>query len=72
MNTSPKIRLKRSLTPGSVPALEQLTYGELAINHFDGTVFVRQDTEGVGIATRVVTVGAGRSIGNTFFVYCRR
>lgn len=68
MNTSPKIRLKRSLTPGSVPALEQLTYGELAINHFDGTVFVRQDTEGVGIATRVVTVGAGRSIGNTFFV----
>jgi len=68
MNTSPKIRLKRSLTPGSVPNLEQLTYGELAINHFDGTVFVRQDTEGVGIATRVVTVGAGRSIGNTFFV----
>ena len=68
MNTSPKIRLKRSLSPGSVPSLEQLTYGELAINHFDGTVFVRQDTEGVGIATRVVTVGAGRSIGNTFFV----
>ena len=68
MNTSPKIRLKRSLTAGSVPSLEQLTYGELAINHFDGTVFVRQDTEGVGIATRVVTVGAGRSIGNTFFV----
>ena len=68
MNTSPKIRLKRSLTPGSVPSLEQLTYGELAINHFDGTVFVRQDTEGVGISTRVITVGAGRSIGNTFFV----
>ena len=68
MNTSPKIRLKRSLTPGSQPALEQLTFGELAINHYDGTVFVRQDTEGVGIATRVITVGAGRSIGNTWFV----
>lgn len=68
MNTSPKIRLKRSFTPGAQPALEQLTFGELAINHYDGTVFVRQDTEGVGIATRVVTVGAGRSIGNTFFV----
>ena len=68
MNTSPTIRLKRSLTAGSVPSLEQLTYGELAINHFDGTVFVRQDTEGVGISTRVVTVGAGRSIGNTWFV----
>ncbi len=68
MNTSPKIRLKRSFTPGSIPSLEQLTFGELAINHYDGTVFVRQDTEGVGISTRVVTVGAGRSIGNTFFV----
>ena len=68
MNTSPTIRLKRSLTAGSVPSIEQLTYGELAINHYDGTVFVRQDTEGVGISTRVVTVGAGRSIGNTWFV----
>ena len=68
MNTSPKIRLKRSLTQGSIPTLDQLTYGELAINHYDGTVFVRQDTEGVGISTRVVTVGAGKSIGNTWFV----
>lgn len=68
MNTSPTIRLKRSLTEGSKPTLQQLTYGELAINHYDGTVYVRQDTEGVGIATRVVSVGAGRSIGNTFFV----
>ena len=66
MNTSPKIRLKRSLTQGSIPTLDQLTYGELAINHYDGTVFVRQDTEGVGISTRVVTVGAGKSIGNTW------
>ena len=68
MNTSPTIRLKRSLQQGAEPTLEQLTFGELAINHYDGTVFVRQDTQGVGIATRVVTVGAGRSIGNTFFV----
>ena len=68
MNTSPTIRLKRSLQQGAEPTLEQLTFGELAINHYDGTVFVRQDTQGVGIATRVITVGAGRSIGNTFFV----
>lgn len=62
------IRLKRSFTEGSEPTLEQLTTGELAINHYDGTVFVRQDTQGVGIATRVVQVGAGKSIGRTFFV----
>ena len=62
------IRLKRSFDSGSQPTLAQLTAGELAINHFDGTVFVRQDTQGVGIATRVVQVGAGKSIGRTFFV----
>ena len=62
------IRLKRSFTEGSEPTLEQLTTGELAINHYDGTVFVRQDTQGVGIATRVVQVGAGKSIGRTIFV----
>ena len=68
MNTSPKIRLKRSLVQGATPTLEQLTFGELAVNHYDGTVFVRQDTQGVGINTRVVQVGAGKSIGRTFFV----
>ena len=68
MNTSPKIRLKRSLVAGAEPTLEQLTFGELAVNHYDGTVFVRQDTQGVGINTRVVQVGAGKSIGRTFFV----
>ena len=68
MNTSPKIRLKRSLVQGAQPTLEQLTFGELAVNHYDGTVFVRQDTQGVGINTRVVQVGAGKSIGRTFFV----
>ena len=68
MNTSPIIRLKRTLQQGAEPTLEQLTYGELAINHYDGAVYVRQDTQGVGIATRVITVGAGRSIGKTFFV----
>ena len=68
MNTSPKIRLKRSLVSGAQPTLDQLTFGELAVNHYDGTVFVRQDTQGVGINTRVVQVGAGKSIGRTFFV----
>jgi len=62
------IRLKRSFSQGSQPTIEQLTDGELAINHFDGTVFVKQDTQGVGINTRVVQVGAGKSIGRTFFV----
>ena len=68
MNTNPVIRLKRSFNEGSKPSLSQVGPGELAINHFDGALFLRQDTQGVGIATRVVNVGAGVSLGNTFFV----
>ena len=69
MNTDPLILLKRSLEKDKVPTLGQLSLGELAINHFDGKVYVRQDTLGQsGIATRVVQVGAGASLGKTYFV----
>ena len=69
MNTDPLILLKRSLEKDKIPTLDQLTLGELAINHYDGRVFVRQDTFGqAGIATRVVQVGAAGSLGKTYFV----
>ncbi len=64
----PIIRLKRSETPGSIPTVNQLLAGELAVNSFDGRVFLKQDTGGVGIATRIVEVGIGGSIGKTIFV----
>jgi hypothetical protein len=57
MNTSPIIRVKRSLVPGKVPTVEQLGLGEIAINHYDAKVFIRQDTLGVGIGTTVVQLG---------------
>jgi hypothetical protein len=69
MNTDPLILLKRSLEKDKIPTLSQLGIGELAINHFDGRVFVRQDTQGTaGITTRVIQVGAAGSLGKTFFV----
>jgi len=64
----PRIRLKRSTVAGKIPTTAQLALGELAVNAFDGEVFLKQDTAGVGIATRVIRVGAGGSLGKTIFV----
>tara|TARA_B100001029_G_C15060663_1_gene458173 strand:- start:554 stop:3781 length:3228 start_codon:yes stop_codon:yes gene_type:complete len=64
----PIIKFKRSAVAGKKPTIEQLPLGELAINTYDGKLFLRQDTGGVGIATRVVEIGTGTTAGKTFFV----
>jgi plastocyanin len=51
------IRIKRSAVAGKKPTVDQLQLGELAVNFYDGKVFLKQDTGGVGIATGVVEVG---------------
>ena len=62
------IRIKRSAVPGKKPTIDQLQLGELAVNFYDGKLFFKQDTNGVGIGTRIVEVGAGQSIGRTLYV----
>jgi len=64
----PIIRFKRSAVPGRKPTLEQLPLGQLAINTYDGKLFLQQDRGGVGIATRVVEVGAATTSGKTLYV----
>jgi hypothetical protein len=64
----PKIRIKRSSVPAKKPTTAQIQLGELAINTFDGRVFLKQDQGIVGVGTRVIEVGAGSSIGKTIFV----
>ena len=51
------IRIKRSAVAGKKPTVDQLQLGELAVNFYDGKVFLKQDTGGVGISTGVVEVG---------------
>ena len=51
------IRIKRSAVAGKKPTEEQLQLGELAVNFYDGKVFLKQDTGGAGISTGVVEVG---------------
>ena len=46
-------RLKRSAITGKRPALTDLQLGELGINFYDGYLFARRETNGVGIADTV-------------------
>ena len=64
------IRIKRSAVAGKKPTDGQLQLGELAVNCNDGKVFLKQDTSGVGVGTRIVEVGAGTTTftGKTLFV----
>ena len=62
------IRIKRSAVPGKKPTNNQLQLGELALNFYDGKVFLKQDQGGVGVGTRIVALNA-TEIGNTFFVH---
>jgi len=61
------IRIKRSAVAGKKPTDGQLQLGELAVNFYDGKIFLKQDTGGVGISTRVIAINANE-VGNTFFV----
>ena len=61
------IRIKRSAVSGKRPTTEQLQLGELALNFYDGKVFLKQDTGGVGVGTRVISINSNE-VGNTFFV----
>ena len=37
------IKLRRSATTGAVPTTTQLALGEVAINTYDGKVFIKKD-----------------------------
>ena len=53
---SPKIKFKRSSVASKRPTLSNLELGEVALNTYDGKLFLRQDTGGVGIATTITSV----------------
>jgi len=44
------IILKRSATPGKVPTTAQLALGEIAINTYDGLIFIKKDNGTPSIA----------------------
>lgn len=69
---SPTIKIKRSAVSGKIPTTSQLDLGELAINTFDGKVYLEQDQSSVGVGTTVIVinpwnVGTGTNTYNTYF-----
>ena len=50
------IKLKRSATSGAIPTTSSLALGEVAINTYDGKMYIKKD---VGGTETVVQVGAG-------------
>ena len=47
--SDPKIRIRRSSTPNKVPTTTQLELGELAINTYDGKLYLEQDQGAAGV-----------------------
>ena len=67
----PKIKIRRSATPNKVPTTDQLQLGELAINTYEGKLYLEQDqAAGVGVTVVAVNpwgVGVGTTAYNTYF-----
>jgi len=52
------IKLKRSATSGAIPTTSQLELGEVAINTYDGKMYIKKD---VGGTESIVEIGTGSS-----------
>lgn len=51
--------LKRSATPGNIPTTSQLELGEVAINTYDGKLYIKKTADGI---SSIIEVGAVKSI----------
>lgn len=51
------IRIKRSAVPGKIPLTSDLVLGELAINTYDGVLYIKQDTTSTGGTESITTIG---------------
>lgn len=58
---SQNIRLKRSAVPGRIPTTDQVELGELALNTYDGKLYLKQDNG----TTSIVAVGETASLALT-------
>lgn len=65
---NPKIIIRRSATPNKVPTENQLSLGELAINTYDGKLYLEQDQTSTGLGVTVISVNPwGVGVGSTAF-----
>ncbi len=63
-----KIELKRSAVPGKIPTTSSLDLGELALNTYDGTAFLKQQQGSVQtIVQLATTAGSGSNVDTASF-----
>ena len=55
---SNKVLVKRSAVPGKIPTVNDLDFGELAINTFDGKAYIKKD-DGIPSVVEIGTGGGG-------------
>jgi hypothetical protein len=56
---SQNIKLRRSSVPGRIPTIDQLQLGEIALNTYDGRLFLKQDINGT---ETIIAVGESSSL----------
>lgn len=61
----PVMQQKRTATPGAAPTTAQLAPGELAVNTYDGVVFMERDTgtPEIVVVGRPITISASAPSG---------
>ena len=59
-------RIKRSAVPSKAPQVDDLQFGELALNTYDAELYTLRARAGIG--TDVVRVGSGASVTNILYV----
>lgn len=62
---SSKIKIKRSAVPGKIPSIENLEIGELAINTYDGKLFLKQQQDQ---AESIIEFFGKIPVANTLFI----
>lgn len=63
------IRIKRSSVAGKIPALSDLSAGELAVNIADGKLFTRRETGGVSSIVEIGSGGGGGGVSTGLVTY---
>jgi len=63
------IKLKRSATQGATPTTSQLALGEVAINTYDGKMYIKKDVGGTESIVEIGTGSGGSGLASSFTLY---
>jgi predicted hotdog family 3-hydroxylacyl-ACP dehydratase len=60
----PKIKIRRSSTPGKIPTTAQIELGELAINTYDGALYLKKNANSVETIVKIGPSEESGGVGN--------